>query len=287
MEHLKRILARQANGEFPHSSQITNKKDIAESKNQSTSIIKKNDDNIQCEICQDRGLIIGSDDIARPCACMKQKALINRFKSAQISKETMNCTFKNFRAHYYSKQFFDPTGKISSYETAEKAFQGARKFVKDFIRGENPDGLMFSGSVGCGKTFLAGAIANALLEQGIEVLFIVVPDLLDEIKATYGYQENSNTEHSLLETARKVPLLILDDLGAHNYTDWVRNKIYSIINYRLNNNLSTVITTNLDLNELKEFLGERTTSRIIQMCQLYLILVEEDIRIVKRKEKKT
>lgn len=285
MEHLKSILARQAKGEFPHSGQINNI-EIEEKSSNRISLLDTDDEKIKCRICQDRGLIIDSDDIARPCRCMKQKALVNRFKSAQISKEMMNCTFKNFRAHYYSKQFFDPTGKISSYSSAEKAFQGAKKFVSDFLNGENHDGLMFSGNVGCGKTFLASSIANAVLEHGMEVLFIVVPDLLDEIKATYDHESNTaNTEHSLLETARKVPLLILDDLGAHNYTDWARNKIYTIINYRLNNDLATVITTNLDLNELKEFLGERTTSRIIQMCQLYLILVEEDIRITKRKEK--
>jgi len=90
-----------------------------------------------------------------------------------------------------------------------------------------------------------------------------------------------------MDSARRVHVLILDDLGAHNYTEWTRNKLYSIINYRLNNNLPTVITTNLDLAELEEYLGERTTSRIIQMCRIFRLMVETDIRIVKRREKES
>jgi len=76
-----------------------------------------------------------------------------------------------------------------------------------------------------------------------------------------------------------VPLLILDDLGAHNYTDWTRNKLFSIINYRLNYMLPTIITTNINLEDLEHFLGERTTSRIIHMCHPYRLLVEVDIRV--------
>jgi len=79
----------------------------------------------------------------------------------------------------------------------------------------------------------------------------------------------------------------VDDLGAHNYTDWAKNKLYTIINYRLNNRLPTLITSNLDLNDLEQYLGQRTTSRIIQMCKFYRLLVETDIRMLMRRERDT
>lgn len=141
-----------------------------------------------------------------------------------------------------------------------------------------------SGPVGCGKTYLAGAIANELVGYGIEVLFTVVPDLLDEIRSTYDRQEGGQSEIELLEAARKVGVLILDDLGAHNYTEWTRNKLYSILNFRLIHQLPTVITTNLTLQELDSYLGERTTSRIVQLCRAYRLAAERDIRLVKSQE---
>jgi DNA replication protein DnaC len=88
-----------------------------------------------------------------------------------------------------------------------------------------------------------------------------------------------------VERARQAPLLVLDDLGAHNYTDWTRNKIYSIINYRLNHRLPVVATTNISPENLEGYLGERTTSRLLEMCRPYRLLVDLDIRAVQRKEK--
>lgn len=144
---------------------------------------------------------------------------------------------------------------------------------------------MFVGPVGCGKTFLACAIANALLECDKQVLFLVVPDLLDELRATFARKDSNSSELDLLDTARTVPVLVLDDLGAHNYTDWTINRIYTIINYRLNHHLATIITTNLDVRQLNEYLGERTCSRLLELCRGFELFVERDIRMLKYKER--
>jgi DNA replication protein DnaC len=110
-----------------------------------------------------------------------------------------------------------------------------------------------------------------------------VPDFLDELRATYhkGGEETDINEISLLNGARQVEVLILDDLGAHNYTPWTCNKLYSLLNYRMNYHLPVIITTNLDLLEIEKFLGKRTTSRILQMCNVYRLTVHKDIRYQK------
>jgi DNA replication protein DnaC len=130
---------------------------------------------------------------------------------------------------------------------------------------------------GSGKTFLAASIANALLAKEYKVLFLVVPDLLDELRASISGR-NEASESDLLDIARTVPILILDDLGAHNYTEWSRNRIYSILNYRMNEQLPTIITTNLDFDEIEQYLGERTCSRLLQMCRIFRLTAPQDIR---------
>lgn len=223
-----------------------------------------------CPICQDRGIFLRGET-AYPCSCMATKKLENQFRHARISRKLMNCRLDAFRFDYYNSYGNDQTHS----ESAFKALNASKNFVKDCIDDPHGLGILFTGPVGCGKTYLAASIANELMEAQLQVLFIVVPDLLDELRATYKSDAN---EMDLLDTARTIPILILDDLGAHNYTDWTRNRIYSIINYRMNELLPTVITSNLSLDEMEEYLGLRTTSRIIQSSRIFRLTIEKDIR---------
>lgn len=224
-----------------------------------------------CPICHDRGIIL-EGDIAYPCSCMQTRKLENLFRHAKISRELMNCRFDKFRFDYYSLEVTDQTHR----EGAVKALRAAKSFVNDCLNNPHGLGLLFIGPVGSGKTYLAASIANELMESQLKVLFLVVPDLLDELRATY---KSEVSELDLLDTARTIPILILDDLGAHNYTDWTRNRLYSIINYRLNEQLPTVITSNLSLDEMEDHIGLRTTSRIIQSSRIFRLTVPKDIRL--------
>lgn len=236
-----------------------------------------------CPKCNGRGLIV-SDNSARPCPCSKERALANRINESGLPTGLLGNRFEGFNFRYYSKSTIDPVKGISHYDSARLTFRAATDFVKSFMQNSRATkGLLFTGGVGSGKTHLACCIANALLDRGWPVLFVVVPDLLDRIKATYDPgRQGGYSEQEVIDAAREVPLLLLDDLGAHNYTDWTRNKLYSIINYRLNYCLPTVITTNISLEDLEEFLGERTTSRIFQMCRTYRLMVDVDIRMKKQ-----
>ena len=124
------------------------------------------------------------------------------------------------------------------------AFEEARQYA------ENPHGwLVFFGGYGCGKTHLAAAIANRVIERGAAVLFVVVPDLLDHLRATFG--PNSPVSYDQrFDQVRNAPLLILDDLGTQSSTAWAQEKLFQILNYRYNARLPTVISSNHRLEEI-------------------------------------
>lgn len=126
-----------------------------------------------------------------------------------------------------------------------------------------PDGwLVLSGASGCGKTHIGAAVVNRLLERGEPVLFVVVPDLLDHLRAAYqpgadvGYDE-------LFERVRNAPVLVLDDLGTQAPTPWAQEKLFQLINHRFNTRLPTVVTTNLLPDQIDERLRTRLTDASI------------------------
>jgi len=224
---------------------------------------------VNCEICGDTGIAC-SGDAARVCDCQRHTGKLKL--QAGIAPELRDYSFEGFRIDYYDGQH---------RERALAALHGARDFARNCIQGRQTQGIMFTGDVGAGKTYLAAAIANELLGRGIQAQFLVVPDFLDDLRAALLHTAADSHEAddvALLRSVRRVAVLVLDDLGAHNYTEWTCNKLYSLLNYRLNYLLPVIITTNLKMSELDEYLGERTTSRIVQMCGIRRLTVDRDIR---------
>jgi DNA replication protein DnaC len=150
-------------------------------------------------------------------------------------------------------------------KSLEAAYNAAKKFA------ENPGGwIVFIGPYGCGKTHLAAAIANEYAETHLPPLFVVVPDLLDYLRASFSPNSTTSLDRRFDEV-RTTPLLILDDLGTQSATPWAREKLFQLFNYRYNAELATVITTV----NFKEELDPRLRSRMedSRLCSLYPITV--------------
>ena len=129
-----------------------------------------------------------------------------------------------------------------------KSLQKALKVAHGYA--ERPKGwLVFMGGYASGKTHLAAAIANYRARLGDPPLFVMVPDLLDHLRATFS-PNSSVAFDRRFDEIRTAPLLVLDDLGTQSMTPWVREKLYQLFNYRYNAELPTVITTSDSLDEM-------------------------------------
>lgn len=137
-------------------------------------------------------------------------------------------------------------------ENLRRAFNTAREYA------ENPQGWLVFNSIGYGngKTHLAAAIANHVSTQGETVLFIVVPDLLDHLRATYNPAVGVRYDKRFDEI-KTASLLVLDDLGTESATAWAREKLYQLINHRYAAQLPTVVTTATPIPEIDPKLATR------------------------------
>ena len=209
-----------------------------------------------CPLCGGAGFIVrdvpvGHPDFQKLIPCVCRRDTLQRHYREQLWQMSnighlARMTFDNFIPEGIG---LDKTKQAN----LRLAYERARVFA------QAPAGwLVILGQYGCGKTHLAAAIANARLAQGESVLFVVVPDLLDHLRATYAPQ-SAVTYDEQVEKVRSAPLLILDDLGTESSTPWAQEKLFQILNYRYSARMPTVITSNREL----ETIDGRLRSRMV------------------------
>ena len=195
------------------------------------------------------------------CQCAAEEMEREREKHREEEELLHICQMKS--AGLQDSTFFDYT--FANCDETHPCVQYARRYVGNYAEFQkNGQGLLFWGNVGTGKTFLAGCIANALMEKNIPVLMTSFPKLLNALGGLYSGEKNE-----YLKSLNQYRLLIIDDLGVERDTPYVLETVYLVIDERYKSGKPFIITTNLSLEELRnpaDLEHGRIYDRIMERC---------------------
>ena len=224
-----------------------------------------------CDKCKDTGYV-GTEK----CHCFQQQILDILYDQSNLRELIEKENFSTFQLDYYSgRRTIDHPE--SPRENMVRILDRSHLFIDTFD--QRPGGnLLIYGNAGVGKTFLTNCIACELLKKGKSVIYQTAYQFIDQL-ADYTLRrekENSDTLPFLLNC----DLLIIDDLGTELNNTFINSQLFSCINERIIHKKSTIISTNLSLEQINRSYTERISSRIIESYELFHIY-GDDIRIKK------
>lgn len=213
-----------------------------------------------CRECQDTGYIETKDQLKQKCKCLRKQEIELLYAQSNIQNLIATENFSSLSYSYYQGEDLE-------------RFQGAVKICQDFVQNFVQDyhNLFFYGTVGTGKSFLSGCVANELLKNGHSVLYFSSAGLFELLAAyTFGAKEKE-TLYNFCEDLYNCELLIIDDLGTEMTNSFVSTQLFTCLNERHLRRKSVIISTNLSLEELRDRYSDRVFSRITSnytLCKL-------------------
>ena len=230
------------------------------------------DDAPICEKCGGNGYV-GS----QMCECLAELCRQEQKKELTLlsgGKES----FSQFRLDYYS-DVVDPRYRASPRAMMEKTLRTCRAYVSEF--GEKGENLLFSGNPGLGKTFLSACIARAVADRGFSVVYETASHMFSQMeRARFSGDGDACRE---TEKYAQCDLMIIDDLGTEMGNQFTTTALYSIINDRLLKRKATIISTNINPDELEKYYSGPIASRLLGDYKT-IAFVGEDIRRMKSRE---
>ena len=203
----------------------------------------------ECPECGGRGWVVEADGgagSARPCGCRRVDDKGRLLAAAGIPPLYQRCTLENFKT---------AAATPAEADQLVRALALCRRYVDDFLRddgGFRESGLLFVGQPGVGKTHLATAVLSELIRRyGVRGRFVDFTSLVHRIQSTFDPSSDAS-KHQVLDPIARCELLVLDELGAQQPSEWVKNTLYLILNTRYTRRLTTLFTTNFRLSSAGE-----------------------------------
>lgn len=228
-----------------------------------------------CEKCKDKGYIG-----AKMCSCFEDILKQSAYSQLGATSQMRECSFDNFSLHFYPASPSDASGIIPRDRMAQ-----ILEHCKQYAKGFTPcsESLLMLGHTGLGKTHLSLAIASAITDRGYGVMYTPVQKLIDKLESDKFSRDSHDREQYInsLDFVLECDLLVLDDLGTEFYTQFTASVLYNIINSRLVENKPTIISTNLEIQQIEEKYSQRMVSRLV--CSYKVLKFHgKDIRFIKR-----
>jgi DNA replication protein DnaC len=243
-----------------------------------------------CPHCDGTGFVVDEQARrARPCVCRPQR--LARKRAASLAGRIP----KAYRGVSFEREPL-PSMQLAFPEVVRAVRRYTRSVSEQL---ENGRGMWFTGDYGTGKTTLAMLISKAAMEADHTVAIYSLPRLLGMLRETFR-DDSTESLNSLIDRLSVVDLLHIDDVGAEQSSPWVLEQLYTIVNTRYEDRRAIVLTTNLigresrhrpgDLPdsvpfddrvdaELREQVGDRTVSRLYEMCGEPLPMFGHDRRV--------
>lgn len=219
-----------------------------------------------CPDCQDTGYIDGAK-----CHCFRQQEITLLYEQSGIQEMISRENFDTLSTSYYEGE---------DLQRFENAALISHKFVDNFKK--SYQNLLFYGTVGTGKSFLSGCIARELLSQGLSVIYFSSGGLFENL-ARYSFDVKAKEAlYNFCKDIYNSDLVIIDDLGTEVTNSFVTSQLFSLLNERHLRQKATIISTNLNLEELRDRYSDRIFSRITSNYSLCK-LTGPDIRMYKRR----
>lgn len=219
-----------------------------------------------CPDCKDSGY-----QNTEKCHCFKQKIITLLYEQSNIQEMLKTENFKHLSTKYYEGMDL-------------KRFEAALQACRDFIESFKSDyhNMLFCGTVGTGKSFLSSCIAKELIEGGFCVIYFSSAAFFEKLsQITFDYRSKEELT-VFYDDIYNCDLVIIDDLGTELTNAFVASQLFSLLNERHMRKKSTLISTNLSLEELRDRYSDRIFSRITSNYGIYK-LTGPDIRMHKKR----
>ncbi|MBQ5643615.1 MAG: ATP-binding protein [Bacteroidaceae bacterium] len=229
----------------------------------------------KCRTPRQKRIEVSGKTIEPRCMCACQTEDYDRREQERKHREFLDLVAKN-----RSIGLPDPGLRKHTFENDlgynQKQIRMARRYVQHWEEMQkNSTGLLLWGDVGTGKSFIAGCIANALLDKGVPVIMTNFARLLNKLTDMYAGDRNAYTD-----SFKRYPLMIIDDLGVERNSEFAREQVFGVIDSRYRSELPMIVTTNLTLEELQhpeDLSRSRIYDRILERC-LPIRVNEQNIR---------
>ena len=227
-----------------------------------------------CPECQDTGYVDG-----RKCRCFKKEEIRLLYSQSNIEEVLLRENFDSFSYEYYDDRVVIPEIQMTVADYMRQVHTWCKEYVENFEKkGGN---LIFTGSTGVGKTFLTNCIAKALIDQYQSVIYLSSNDLFDVFSKNKFHYDTEEEMKDMYQYILDCDLLIIDDLGTELPNSFTVSQLFICLNERILRQKSTIISTNLALEDIKSIYSERTFSRISSNYTI-LRITGDDIRIQKK-----